>query len=48
MTCAPLTWYSATNPTDEFFPEAFMLWRISPEWLRANRSEVADWFATKL
>ncbi len=42
----PVTWYSAFNPKDEFFAEAFMLYLSDPEWLKENRSDLFGWFET--
>jgi hypothetical protein len=42
----PVTWYSASNPKDEFFPEAFTLYIGDPEWLKANRPDLFRWFDT--
>lgn len=40
----PVTWYAASNPKDEFFPEAFALYIGDPEWLRGNRPDLFNWF----
>lgn len=42
----PVTWYAASNPKDEFFPEAFSLYVGDPEWLRGNRPDLFKWFDT--
>lgn len=42
----PVTWYAASKPIDEFFPEAFTLYIGDPEWLRANRPDLFRWFET--
>jgi hypothetical protein len=42
----PVTWYSASNPTTEFFPEAFALYLGDPEWLKGNRPDLFKWFDT--
>jgi hypothetical protein len=41
----PVTWYAASNPKDEFFPEAFTLIG-DPEWLKGNRPDLFRWFET--
>uniref|UniRef100_Q07PB9 Uncharacterized protein n=1 Tax=Rhodopseudomonas palustris (strain BisA53) TaxID=316055 RepID=Q07PB9_RHOP5 len=40
----PVTWYAASNPKDEFFPEAFSLYVGDPEWLKNNRPDLFKWF----
>lgn len=42
----PVTWYAASKPIDEFFPEAFTLYIGDPEWLKANRPDLFRWFET--
>lgn len=42
----PVTWYAASNPKDEFFPEAFALYLGDPEWLRNSRPDLFRWFET--
>lgn len=42
----PVTWYAASNPKDEFFPEAFALYLGDPEWLSGNRPDLFRWFET--
>lgn len=42
----PVTWYAASNPKDEFFPEAFALYLGDPEWLRSSRPDLFRWFET--
>jgi hypothetical protein len=42
----PVTWYAASNPRDEFFPEAFALYVADPEWLKDNRPDLFRWFET--
>lgn len=42
----PVTWYAASNPKDEFFPEAFTLFLGDPEWLKINRPDLFRWFET--
>ena len=42
----PVTWYAASNPKDEFFPEAFTLYIGDPEWLKGNRPDLFRWFET--
>jgi hypothetical protein len=40
----PVTWYAASNPQAEFFPEAFALYHCDPEWLSSSRPELFAWF----
>jgi hypothetical protein len=40
----PVTWYAASNPQAEFFPEAFALYHCDPEWLSGSRPELFAWF----
>jgi hypothetical protein len=40
----PVTWYAASNPQAEFFPEAFALYHCDPEWLSASRPDLFAWF----
>jgi hypothetical protein len=40
----PVTWYAASDPQAEFFPEAFALYHCDPEWLRASRPDLFAWF----
>jgi hypothetical protein len=40
----PVTWYAASNPQAEFFPEAFALYHCDPEWLTGSRPELFAWF----
>jgi hypothetical protein len=42
----PVTWYAASKPKDEFFPEAFALYVGDPEWLSDNRPDLFRWFET--
>lgn len=42
----PVTWYAASNPKDEFLPEAFALYLGDPEWLRSSRPDLFRWFET--
>jgi hypothetical protein len=42
----PVTWYAASNPKDEFLPEAFALYVGDSEWLRSNRPDLFRWFET--
>jgi len=41
----PITWYAASDPSNEFFPEAFALFYGDPEWLKNNRPDLFDFFA---
>jgi hypothetical protein len=38
------TWYAASGPGTEFFPEAFALYHSDPRWLCANAPLVYAWF----
>jgi hypothetical protein len=40
----PVTWYAASNPQAEFFPEAFALYHCDPEWLSGSRPDLFAWF----
>ena len=40
----PVTWYAASNPKTEFFPEAFALYHCDPEWLSSTRPDLFAWF----
>jgi hypothetical protein len=40
----PVTWYAASNPQTEFFPEAFALYHCDPEWLGGSRPDLFAWF----
>ena len=42
----PLTWYAATNPPNELFPEAFALYKLDPTWARRNWPTLYQWFET--
>jgi hypothetical protein len=42
----PVTWYAASNPPSELFPEAFALYQSDPEWLRQNWPDLSNWFDT--
>jgi Domain of unknown function (DUF4157) len=41
---APITWYAKSNPSSEFFPEAFALFHADPEWMKANLPDMFAWF----
>lgn len=41
-----VTWYAASKPKDEFFPEVFALYVCDPEWLKANRPDLFAWLET--
>ena len=41
---APITWYAKSNPSREFFPEAFALFHADPEWMKANLPDMFAWF----
>jgi hypothetical protein len=40
----PVTWYAASNPKTEFFPEVFALYHCDPEWLGGSRPDIFAWF----
>jgi hypothetical protein len=40
----PVTWYAASNPPKELFPEAFALYYMDPEWLKTNWPDLFDFF----
>jgi hypothetical protein len=40
----PMTWYAASNPPSELFPEAFALYQSDPEWLKTNWPALFNWF----
>jgi hypothetical protein len=40
----PVTWYAASNPPKELFPEAFALYYLDPEWLKTNWPDLFDFF----
>ena len=40
----PMTWYAASNPPSELFPEAFALYQSDPEWLKTNWPDLFTWF----
>jgi hypothetical protein len=41
---APMTWYAASEPSTEFFPEAFAIYNADPEWMRTNLPDMFAWF----
>jgi subtilisin family serine protease len=41
----PITWYAASDPLKELFPEAFALFYGDPEWLKNNWADLFDFFA---
>ena len=44
---SPLTQYAKDNwpyKPEEFFAEAYSLWRTDPEYLKANAKPLLDWF----
>jgi hypothetical protein len=41
----PITWYAATDPPGELFPEAFSLFYLDPAWLKANWPDLFNFFA---
>ena len=40
----PITWYAASKPVTESFPEAFALYQTDPEWMQDNLPELFAWF----
>jgi hypothetical protein len=40
----PITWYAASDPPKELFPEAFTLFYADPEWLKNNWPDLFDFF----
>jgi Mlc titration factor MtfA (ptsG expression regulator) len=40
----PITWYAASDPPNELFPEAFALYYGDPEWLRTNWPDLFNFF----
>lgn len=40
----PFTRYAEGEPEKEFFEEAFFLYSMDPEWLKANQPKVFQWF----
>ena len=40
----PITWYAATDPPGELFPEAFSLFYLDPAWLKENWPDLFDFF----
>jgi hypothetical protein len=40
----PVTWYAASDPPKELFPEAFALYYMDPEWLKTNWPDLFDFF----
>ena len=40
----PITWYAASDPPNELFPEAFALYYGDPEWLKTNWPDLFDFF----
>jgi hypothetical protein len=44
LKAAPVTWYAATDQSDEFFPEAFAIYNADPEWMRTNLPDMFAWF----
>jgi hypothetical protein len=43
---ARFTWYAASAPGSELFPEAFALFHQDPEWMERNWPELFAWFRT--
>lgn len=46
LNAAPVTWYAKPQPSTEFFPEAFAIYNLDPEWMRINLPDMATWFDT--
>jgi len=42
----PITWYAASKPNTESFPEAFAYYQNDPEWMQSNLPELFAWFET--
>ncbi|MBI2753361.1 MAG: DUF4157 domain-containing protein [Betaproteobacteria bacterium] len=42
----PITWYAASKPATESFPEAFAYYQSDPEWMQTNLPEMFAWFET--
>jgi hypothetical protein len=42
----PVTWYAASKPPTELFPEAFALYQSDPGWLKTNWPDLSNWFDT--
>jgi hypothetical protein len=40
----PVTWYAASKPPKEFFPEAFSLYYLDPNWLRWSSPDLYQFF----
>jgi Domain of unknown function (DUF4157) len=41
----PVTWYAASDPPNELFPEAFSLFYLDPGWLHENWPDLFNFFA---
>lgn len=39
----PITWYAASTPVTESFPEAFAVYQNDPEWMQTNLPELFNW-----
>ncbi len=46
LNAAPVTWYAASGPQTEFFPEAFAIFNADPAWMQANVPAMHAWFVT--
>jgi hypothetical protein len=42
---SPVTWYAASDPPGELFPEAFSLFYLDPGWLHENWPDLFNFFA---
>ena len=40
----PVTWYAASDPPKELFPEAFALYYSDLEWLKSNWPDLFNFF----
>ena len=40
----PVTWYAASDPPNELFPEAFALYYSDPQWLKQNWPDLYNFF----
>ena len=42
----PVTIYAAKNVNIDYFPEAYALFNLDPEWMRTNIPDLYTWFDT--
>jgi hypothetical protein len=45
---SPVTWYAASKPATEAFPECLMLYCLQANWLHRRYPEASQWFAKEL